>query len=384
MRIYLCPALMDALMLLVIFAVMYRAGEQGLSITKCAWLAGLFQMTYMLGSLATGFLLTHRNTRGMLLVSTVLCTVCGVTCLMMQQFAATLISLGAFGICIAVFFNSFQAVMRADAAHGSLARSIGLYTLAWSSGCGAGILFSGFSYRLGFQTLSALTILAGIVMLVVLLKHRSRPSSASYADERVEHSSQKAPPVDPTYVWIGWIMMCTAMVIQRPMHNFFPVTCAKSGVSAFATSLPLFLQVLIQAIGGFAMIRWRPLLYRRTPLWIMHVMVIAITLAMWRWPSFSVCFVGLSLAGIYMAFVFFCGVYYASNSGKRALNIGINEFLVGLGSVAGLFACEWVMKRTGKDTDMYLVMAAALSISLLAQLAVTGLFRKTPTPAQTI
>jgi len=69
-------------------------------------------------------------------------------------------------------------------------------------------------------------------------------------------------------------------------------------------------------------------------------------------------------------------VYYSSNSGRRSLNIGVNEFLVGLGSVAGLLISEWFIKRTGNDANMYLVIAVALLISLAAQLAVASRFRR--------
>ena len=99
-------------------------------------------------------------------------------------------------------------------------------------------------------------------------------------------------------------------------------------------------------------------------------------LVMWLWPTLPVCFLGISLLGAYAGFVFFCCVYYASNSGRRSLNIGVNEFLVGLGSFAGLFISEWVMKRTGNDANMYLVIAVALLISLAAQLAIASRFRQ--------
>ena len=171
-------------------------------------------------------------------------------------------------------------------------------------------------------------------------------------------------------------MIFTAMFIQRPMHTFFPAIYAKAGISPFMTGLPLFLQLALQAVGGFAMIRWRHLLYRRMPLGLTHGGAAVLLLVMWRWPTLPVCFLGISLIGAYAGFVFFCCVYYASNSGRRSLNIGINEFLVGLGSFAGLFVSEWVMKRTANDTNMYLVIAVALLISMAVQLAIASRFRR--------
>ncbi|MBU0714740.1 MAG: MFS transporter [Verrucomicrobia bacterium] len=376
MKIYICPALMDALVFLVTFAVMYRAGEQGMSITQCAWMACLFQLTYMLTSLAAGFLLSRRNTRFILLAGIVLCTLCGVTCLMAKEFILILTAFGCMGIFMAFFFNAFQAFMRTESAPGNLKRAIGFYTLAWSLGSAAGIFSSGFFYRLGFTMLSALIVLVGVVMLVVLLTHKPRPANAPSADESVERGSEKAPPVDPIYVWIGWVMIFMAMFVQRPVHSFFPAISAKAGISAFVTGLPLFLQMTVQAVVGLAMIRWRHLLYRRTPLGLAHGGAAVLLLVMWRWPTLPVCFLGISLLGAYAGFIYFCSVYYASNSGRRALNIGVNEFLVGLGSFAGLFISEWVMKRTGNDANMYLVIAVALLISLAAQLAIASWLRR--------
>lgn len=376
MKIYICPALMDALIFLVMFAVMYRAGEQGMSITQCAWIACLFQSAYMLTSLAAGFLLSRRNTRGILLASIVLCTVFGVTCLMAKEFILILAAFGCTGIFMAFFFNAFQAFIRTESAPGDLNHAIGFYTLAWSLGSAAGIFSSGFFYQLGFTMLSALIVLFGGVMLGVLLTHKPRPADAPSADEHVESGSKKAPPVDPIYVWIGWVMIFMAMFVQRPIHSFFPAIGAKTGVSAFLTSLPLGLQMTAQAAAGLAMIRWRHLLYRRTPLFLIHGGAAVLLMVMWRWPTLPVCFPGISLLGAYAGFIYFCSVYYSSNSGRRSLNIGVNEFLVGLGSFAGLFISEVVIQQTGNDASMYLVIAVALLISLAVQLAIASWFRK--------
>ncbi len=376
MKIYICPALMDTLIFLVTFAVMYRAGEQGMSITQCAWMACLFQLTYMLTSLVAGFLLSRRNTRFILLASVVLCTLFGVICLMAREFPVVLAAFGCTGIFMAFFFNAFQAFMRKESAPGDLKRAIGLYTLAWSLGSAAGIILSGIVYRMGFVALSALTVMAGLTMLTILIRHRPRPADAPSADEQVERGSGKAPPVNAIYVWVGWLMIFMAMFVQRPIHSFFPAISAKAGVSAFVTGLPLFLQMTVQAVFGFAMIRWRHWLYRRTPLWLTHGMAIGLLLVMWRWPVLPVCFLGISLLGAYAGFIYFSSVYYASNSGRRSLNIGINEFLVGLGSFAGLFLSELFMKRTGNDANMYLVIAVAMLISLAAQLTIASRFRK--------
>jgi hypothetical protein len=77
--------------------------------------------------------------------------------------------------------------------------------------------------------------------------------------------------------------------------------------------------------------------------------------------------------GLYTGFAYFAAVYYASNSGRRSLNIGVNECLVGMGSFAGLFAAQWGEVLLGQDGGMYAVCAIALLVSLLIQVALASI-----------
>lgn len=368
MKIYLCPALMDTLIFLVTFAVMYRAGDTA----RCAWLAGLHQVVYMLSSLAAGWVLTRRNARFLLLASTALSLVLGSGCLIMERFGILLAAYGGLGVCMAVFFNSFQTFMRSEAPPGGLGRSIGLYTLAWSLGASAGTFGSGLLYQLSFRLLIVLNALIGLAILAILAGHRAKPMEVPAADEQVETMPRGGRPVDPLYVGIGWIMIFMAMFLQRPLFSYYPAINAKAGIGAFITGLPLFLQMAIQGLFGLSMSFWRRLLYRRLPLSLAHGGAALLLLALWRWPTPVLCGTGIAVLGFYSGFVYFSSVYYASNSGRRNLNIGVNEFLVGLGSFGGLFLCEWAIRRTGCDASMYLVISLALLAALAAQLVLTA------------
>ena len=57
MLMQLCPALMDWTMFLVLFAVLYGAGERGFSGLQCAWIGGIGQLAYMVTSLLAGLAL---------------------------------------------------------------------------------------------------------------------------------------------------------------------------------------------------------------------------------------------------------------------------------------------------------------------------------------
>jgi len=368
MVIQVCPALMDWIVFLVQFAALYGAGERGLSTLQCAWLGGIGQVTYMATSLAVGAALSRRNAKGLLLASTAGGSLVGVACIAVHAFAPLMVLLGLFGVCLATFFNSFQTFMRGETAPGGLALTVGRYTLAWSGGSAVGFLSSGSFYRLGVVPLSLLTLVVGAVIFAALMRHRSRDEGAVSADEHVESAVVGARAVDARYVMVAWCIILTAMFVQRPVQSLFPAVCARLQIAPFWPGLVLALHMLVQAFWGYRVAGFGSWRYRRTPLVLMHTGGALVLSLAWLRPSFAVTALALTAAGFYTGFAYFMAVYYASNSGRRSFNVGVNECLVGLGSFAGLFVCQWWMKRLGSDEVMYLVCAAALMVSLLVQL----------------
>lgn len=358
---------MDWLLLLTTFAVLYRAGEQGLTLTQCAWLAGIGALFYMLTSLGAGFIISRRNARLILTLSTVLSMLGVMLCLFAGQFKLMLIGMAVMGIFPAFFFNSFQAFMRGESAPGNLMKTIGIYTLSWSLGAGLGLISSGFFYRHGVATLAILSLAIGLMIIIAIIRHQRRPLDQISSEEHVENGADDARPVNIRYVWVGWIIIFTAQFVQRPLASFFPAICAANGISPFLASLPLFLNFTVQGLAGLAMTKKRRVLYRRFPFVIIHVLAALLFLTVWIRPTLVVCFFTFSLLGIYFGFAYFCGVYYSSNSGNRVFNVGINEFLVGTAGLAGLFASEWWMRFSANSGGMYAVCGLILALSALIQ-----------------
>lgn len=366
MRIYLCPSLMDWAFFLVTLAVFYGAGERKLSLVHSTWLAASLQILYMGASLLVGRLLHRGNARSILIASTVLTPAFGVVSLLLTSYWPLLIVFSLMGLCLAFFFNSFQTYMRGEAAPGRLSRAVGAYTLAWSMGSAFGLLSGGSLYRWGTVGLIALLLLVSAVVLGILLSHRPRPHEETSADESVESGDADARAVNPAYVLVGWIMVTAVVLTQRPLQTLFPVMCAKAQIPAFWVGFLLFLHMALQGIVGFLMERCRFLYYRRTPLWIAQGLAVALFLVMWKWPAFPVCFACITILGAIFGFGFFFPVFYASNSGRRSFNIGINEFLVGFGSLVGLLASNWWIGRSD-DAGMYVVFAIAFAAALALQ-----------------
>lgn len=368
---YLGPALMDWMVCFVSFAVFYAAGARGVSLQACGWLGLVYQAAYMASSLAAGHLITRQNARLVLLASTLVCGASSIGCLCSTAFGLLAAGLSVFGMSVAWFFTSFQAVMRGEAAVGSLKTSVALYSLSWCLGAALGHVTAGGLYQWGLPALLAAVALSTALIALTLWLTARRGEQETPSEAPVEQGSRPEYPVSNTYITVGWLMIIAVTYIQRPLFTFLPPLFAADGVSPFWASLPLFMHMAVSAAFGLAMSRYRDHLYRKTPFLLIQGVGCAALCAMWRWPTYWVCFAMLCLLGVYAGFVYYCAVYYASNSGRRSFNIGVNEALVGLGSVAGILLGDIWMRHSGSTSQLYLVCAAGLALSTSAQLVLT-------------
>jgi MFS family permease len=372
--LYLSPALMDWLVFFVAFAVFYAAGARGVGMAECGLLGILFQAAYMTGSFVSGHFITHRNARRVLLWSTLVCGISSVGILYSDVFGLLAGGLVVFGGSAAWFFNAFQAFMRGAASVGTLKSSVALYNLSWCFGAAIGNVTAGWLYQWGVSALIAAVVFAtGTILFLVA---RKPEENAHAAEELVESGTNQKYPVANHYILIGWLMIFTVTFVQRPLFTFLPPLFAKDHISSLWASLPLFMHMAVSAIFALAMCKFRDSLYRKTPFFLIQVGAVAALCSMWFWPSYWVCFSMLCVLGIYAGFVYYCAIYYASNSGRRSFNIGLNEALVGLGSIAGIVLGDAWMRHWGSPTDMYLVCAAGLVASLVAQMTIAIVKRK--------
>jgi len=358
----LCPALVDWLLFLTMFAILYGAGARGFSPAQWTWLGVLMQITYLLGSLATGHLLTPRSTRPLLLGSTLASIVLMTSALWAQGFVALAALSAGIGLFAAVFFTAFQTFMRLVAPPNELHRVAGIYTCSWSIGAGLGFLSAGALYSFGPAALTALTLLVGGATLAILLsKHAPAQATAGAEPEAGAAETAHVPEaVRRRYVWIGWALIFLVVFALRPVQTFLPPLGAKAGHSALLTTLPLFLQITLQGFAGYAMHTQTRWLYRRTPLVLLQVGAALVFIVLAFTPS-GAALVGLPLIGIWCGYAYFQAVYYSSNAGRRAWNLGINEFLVGGAALLGLFAVEFCMKHAARpELALYLCAAGSL------------------------
>lgn len=360
---------MDWMVFFVSFAVFYAAGARGVGMRECAWLGLINQAAYMASSFVSGHVVTRRNARKVLMASTLVCGLAGAGVLFARAFGLLAAGLLVFGVAVAGFFNSFQAAMRGEAAVGSLKTSVAIYTLSWSLGAAMGNVTAGWLYQWGVPALIGAVVFAAAAVLCLLARPAKRPAAEATSEEPVEQGGRPEYPVSNAYIAVGWLMIFTVTFVQRPLFTFLPPMFASQGISPLWASLPLFMHMTVAAFFGLAMFRFRDCLYRKTTFFIIQGCGAVALCAMWMWPTYRICFCMLCLLGIYAGFAYYCAVYYASNSGRRSFNTGVNEALVGFGSAAGIVLGDGWMRHSGSTAELYLVCAAGLAVSLIAQIA---------------
>ena len=368
----LCPALMDWLLFLTMFAILFGAGARGFTPAQWTWLGVLMQLTYLLGSLATGFLLTPRSTRPLLLGSTVAGIALMAAALWAEGFVALALLSAGIGLLAAAFFTAFQTFMRLVAPPDQLHRVAGIYTCSWSIGAGLGFLSAGFLYHFGPLALTALTLLVGGAMLAILLSKHAPAQTVAGAEPPggAPETAHVPEAVRRRYVWIGWTLIFIVVFALRPVQTFLPPLGATAHRSALLTTLPLFLQITLQGLAGYAMHTQTRWLYRRTPLVLLQLGAALVFVAL-AWAPSAAALLGLPLIGLWCGYAYFQAVYYSSNAGRRAWNLGVNEFLVGGAALLSLFTVEFFMQHTVRpETALYLCAAGSL---LVAAVALAGL-----------
>ena len=381
MKIYLFPFLMDLVCFVVMLHVTNEAGRQKLTNLQAAAFMGMQALVYMLVCPLAGRVLTRSNAKALLIASTLLILCVNVPACLLRQYWLVLLLIAGNGIGCVFFFNSFQTFMRGQEPAGSLASSIGRYNLAWSAGIGFGYLLGGMlKDALGPWGLAGMCVLGGLTVVAITVTHRPRPLLAAHSDGHIEPSPAGRPPVDARYVLVGWALMLLANFTQRPLATFIPSLSAESGNPATVAGTLIALLLVSQGVTSLLGTRLRPLLYRRWTLVGLHLAVIVCLGLLWIAPWTALQAALLVVLGCVYGVIFFASIYYVSNHARSSHNVGINEAIVGMGNVLGLFGSEWIMRQFGYDFAFYPATMAAAAILLVAQLSYLGFTRPAPVP----
>lgn len=369
MKIYLFPFLIDLMLFLVMLRLSDAAGrEMHLTNLQAALFMVSYSVFYLVACLVIGRLLHRDNARTIFLTAIFALMLLAVPLFFTQTFWPTLWIFSFFGVAVAVAFNSFQTFMRGEAPPGSLALTIARYTIAWSLGVSCGVLFGGLLKNFGGPfALAAFTVVACSIILVLGFTHKPQHSENESSDATVEHVdeallSSRLRAVDSRYVMIGWLLCISANFSQRPLTTFIPKFYAENGNAPWLAGSLLFLMFFAQALSGYTCRHKRELLYRAQPLISVQLLIVVALSILWQAPSLWVSAAMLLLLGVLFGFVFFSCVFYVSNDVRSSRNVGINEAMVGLGTILGMAVSESSMRIFDNPTAFFPACIAVIAL----------------------
>ena len=359
MKIFLVPFLLDFLLFFVMLRVADAAGrEMQLSNAQTTALLIAWSASYMVVCPFIGRVLNARNTKPILVFSIVTIGIFSVPLLFTNVFLTALILISLLGASAALAFNSFQGLVRNQSPTGGLATTVGRYTLSWSMGIGLGFLLGGIFRSLNEPLLLALSVFISCSVLLGIVWSFKPDAQAenTTSSTRAEENSAVANPIagiDVRYIAVAWTLLLTANFVQRPLTTFLPKFSAQAENPSWMAGVLLATMLFAQAITGYAMSRKTHWLYRLKPMFLVQIGVIALLGFLWFAQNFFVTILLMMCLGALHGFVYFASVYMASNSAQSARNIGINEMMVGIGNIGGMFFSAGAIRVAGFERAFF-------------------------------
>ncbi|MCM8788435.1 MAG: MFS transporter [Candidatus Omnitrophica bacterium] len=334
--VYFFPALMDLSVAAVLIFSAIRAVELGAKPVIVGMLGSVWGITYFVSSLILSRIITRKNSAKFMIFSCASFVCIGLFFGFFETLRSLFILLFAGGLFSAFFFVGFQLFMEHSSGT-SASRSSAFYTLSWSGGMAFGSIAEGFFMNRGLLwsqlpiLIPALAVISGILMF-----QRTSNKVAPHAETP---NNNIADSVVEAYTKIAWIEIFTVSLVTSGVRYLLP----KMAISFFHFShiqaaLTVFLFFIFQAASGFFSAFFKFLGYNLAAHNLLKLLAAAGLIATVLFPcSFSV-FLFVCILGIYSGHAFWASVFYAINHRIRAgFNVGINESLVGIASVAGPF-----------------------------------------------
>ena len=350
--IYLVPATVDLLLSLVIFVGTVRVARMKGDATHVGSVLAVWSIVYILICPLLGRLVTTRNAHHFVLAG---CLLFALSCALLAAaagFLPMILLVGVTGVASALFFVSFQILMKeVDTAGGRpVTHSVGLYTFAWSAGVAFGPMVSGFLMQFGRPATGSgegpgwrysFLLAAGIAlaisgMLAIAFHNRTRRLRQTPAAPlpTVEISRSGAMP---DLAWLGWIVAAIGIMSLSINRTVFATRAVNElHLRDGAIGTIFFVLFIAQACTGLALTCSRSWMYRALPAAAFALPGILGLLCFGFGQHLAVLLAGAALFGIYSGAFFFYLVFHALVHPERAGRyIAVNETIVGIASFAG-------------------------------------------------
>ncbi len=380
--IFFFPAMIDTVLGLTFFVASVRIAEGEGGAIAVTTVTAAWAMVYMASSHWAGRITCAANSARFIMAGCALLALSSLSFILIPNLKATYPVIMLLAVGSAFFFTPFQVFMKAvdQGDETTLARSVGLYTLAWSSGMAAGPFVSVFVWRrFGWQSCYALSIALCVITAlgVLFLRHHAKENHtpAKTAHSSDHKSKRRRPPVDysgmPDLAWLGWLCSGIGCLTVAILRSYLPSSASVMGISRVEQGILLALISGSQALTGFALCQSRMWMYRALPISLFGTCGVVALLIF----SFSGNILPLASAsilfGIYSGSFFFYLVFHSLVHPEHSTRyIAINESVVGLTCMLGPLLAG--LLATGLSvTAPYLIAALLILGFVLFQAFVT-------------
>lgn len=327
------PLLFNLLNQMSFFGLTLRAVDLGQPPRLVAWLGSLYALTYIGSSLATGHRASPGLSRWLLrLVPVALGVLVGVSRLA-GSFWQLLLIAAAQGVIAGLYFTPFQIVMGDVRPFRTLAWTVAFYNVSWGSGLALGPVLSAL-----FRTLPG-TLFLGVGWAVVLVHSGlalagaggGAPGRATVTPAATVGASTRGQRL------CGWLGVALASALSASLLGcLWPPLARARQLPDWQIGLGAALIGTAVALGACLWARGRRALARPSFLVLLLLLGALGMLALPLAGGYLGLLVALLGVGVMESGVFFVAVYYVNaDPVSPARSVGINEAIVGTGSVTG-------------------------------------------------
>jgi MFS family permease len=375
--VYALPWSMDFANACFTFLCVLEAGRIGASPVAIGLLGTFCGTLYFLTCTFFAKRAHRKNAELCMILSAIVFILLSATLLFFHTLLALFLLLGLCGAFTALFFIGFQLWM-GDSAYLPPLKAAGIYTFAWSSGLAFGMLAQGFLAERGMIASLLPVVGASLLTLIVLrwLSRLNRRDAAQGIVPDLDSGFAVSAIRRIAFVRIGWISIFVVTFLSMGLRFLLPgLVINHLHLPAYVAGLAVFSLLFTQGVTGLVLMEradsWYTLrLHGSTKIFAAIACVIAFFLhGVIGVLLFTFCL------GIYSGHAYYAAVLYAIEDEEHAgMNVGVNEALVGAGTIIGPLA--FGLARQGGTIAFFFLPVFFLFAAFFIQIRLFFLLRR--------